>query len=736
MKQVIQNYRTGELSLVDVPVPTLKPDGVLIKTRCSLVSAGTEKSMIDLANKSLLGKALARPDLVKKVIDKVKTEGLFEAYKQATNRLDDPVPLGYSCAGEVIEVGRNVKGFSIGDRVACSGSGFASHAEVNYVPQNLCVKIPDGVSYEEASFNMVGAIGLHALRCAKPTIGERIVVLGLGLIGLLTVQMLKANGCKVIGLDIDSKKCRLALELGADEAFVIGKQDVTNKVKSVTDGFGADAVIIFASTPSNDPIELSAELAREKGRIVAAGLVGLNIPRSIFYEKELELIVSRASGPGMYDANYEEKNIDYPISYVRWTAGRNAKVFLDLIADKKIDLSKIITHRFNIENALDAYALVTGKKKDDKPHIGVVLQYNEPDLHKNVIVLKDKKYSSNEKVTLGLIGGGLFAKTTVLPAIRKFKNVELVGIATATGKNCHHLAKKFGFDYCTTDYKELLNDDSINTIMVLTRHNSHSFFVQEALKHGKNVFTEKPLAINREQLMDIIKTLKNNEGLLMVGFNRRFAPTTQFIKDKIGKVNGGMVVNCRCNAGFIEHDSWVLDPEVGGGRIIGEVCHFIDLINYLTDSYPVKVYGETIEESGQFLAEDNLSITLKMANGSVGTITYVANGDKSFPRERVEVFYNNSVSVIDNFKTAVYSENGKVYKKRSFNVDRGHEKEFEMFFKAIKEGKPNPVQVNDYIYTTLATFAIERSIVEGKPVKVDIGELFKDNKVDVKGEEK
>jgi predicted dehydrogenase len=721
MKQVVQNYRTGELRVIEAPVPAVKRGFVLVRNVNSFISVGTEKLMIDLARKSLIGKAMARPDLVKRVMDKVRTEGIVEAYRQAMNRLDDLVPLGYSCAGDVVEVGAGVKEFKVGDRVACFGSGFASHAEYVAVPKNLCAKIPEGVDYESASLAAIGAIALHGVRLANLTLGERVVVIGLGLLGQITVQILKAQGCKVFGVDIDEEKVALAKEHGLDEG-IITAQDVKSAVENFTRGVGADAVIITASTKSNEPIELASEIAREKARIVAVGLVGLNIPRKIFFEKELDFVVSRGAGPGIFDENFEVRGNDYPLPYVRWTEQRNMEAFLELVAQGKVRLDKIITHRYDINDALKAYDMILGKTKEK--YIGIVLSYGEGEkkIERKVIVAKRVEKSPKGKVNVGLIGAGLFARTTLLPLISKMQDVVLKGVSTATGASGRHAAEKFGFEYCTTNYEEILNDESIDAVIIATRHNLHAKLVIEAMKRGKDVFVEKPLAISEEELRNIRSAWREAQARVMVGFNRRFSSLSVEAKKLFG--DAPLVINYRVNAGYIEKEHWV-HGEQGGGRIIGEVCHFVDLIQYFTDAYPVKVYAEAISgNTGKYLSEDNVAINIKMSDGSVGNIVYVASGDKAFPRERIEIFGNGAVCVIDNFRQLYYTKDGKSKKKRTFGISWGYKEEFETFFRAIKEGRELPVDFEGYVYTTLATIRMVESLKEGRALEVNIDALI------------
>lgn len=759
MKQVILSYRTGALSVVDVPAAAIRQGMVLVRNVNSVVSAGTEKLVIDLAQKSLAGKALARPDQVKRVINKARTDGILEAYQRAANRLDTPVPLGYSCAGEVATIGDGITEVHVGDRVACAGQGYASHAEIVCVPKNLCARIPDAVNFESASFVMLGAIALHGVRMAQPTLGERVVVLGLGLLGQITVQILRAAGCHVFGVDLVPEKVSLAQELGAEEGTVIGRDNVGAAVAEFTQGVGADAVLILAGTASNQPIEMAGEICRERGRIVAVGAVRLDVPRNLFYEKELSVVVSRSSGPGIYDPQYEQKGIDYPLPYVRWTQRRNMEEFLELVAQGQVKLAPLITHRFPIERATEAYDLLLGKTK--RLYIGVLLTYptdggrvpttveamRHVDLRPADQISHPAGRTNGEldTVNIGLIGAGLFAKTTLLPALRKVSNVHLRGVVTATGTSARHIGDKFRFDYCTTDYRELLNDPDIECVLIATRHNLHAPLAVEALQAGKHVFVEKPLALNLDELRQVVEVYQQTrktgregerEGsparplnlslpLLVVGFNRRFSPFAVQAKQWLTPRTEPLVINCRVNAGFVPGDTWVHDPVDGGGRIIGEVCHFVDLIQYFTDSVPVRVYAEAISNNSAYFSSDNVVITLKMADGSVATITYAASGDRAFPRERVEILGSGNVCVIDNFKSLSFVSGGKTRRKRNLlSLDRGHEAELKALASALRDGTPLPVTVRDHVYTTLTTFCIEESLRKGQPVGVDISQVM------------
>ncbi len=728
MKVIAQNYSNGNLEMLEVPMITSR-SGLLVETAASLVSVGTEKAMIDVAKKSLLGKAMARPDWVKQVIDKVKTEGLMEAWRQSRARLDMPVPLGYSCAGIVREVNNTEDDFRVGDRVACSGSGYASHAEWNVVPSNLCVKIPGNVSFEDASYVALGGIAMEAVRLAGPEFGHKIGVIGLGLLGQLAVQILRTAGCHVIGIDISTQKCELALKNGAEAVAVTGKDDPVAVAADFSGHSGLDAVIILASVDSDEPLIHAAEMCRERGMIIAGGLISLNIPRQVFFEKELHFAVSRAWGPGMFDPDYEERGFKYPIAYARWTGQRNMDEFLRMLSLGRISLSDITTHRFSFEKALDAYRLILSGKE---PAIGVVLHYPERDKRPGTAdeqvtkILQAHGGKKISKVSAGLIGAGLFARGTLLPAMKKVSGITLTGVASSRGLSGKNLSDSYKFRYATTDYRDILKDADINIVFILTRHNSHSKFICEALRAGKAVFVEKPLCINRDQLKEIIDiyssltTHHSSLPFLMVGFNRRFAPTTKQCIEFIGQAKKSSVVQIRCNAGYIPAESWVHKKDEGGGRIIGEVCHFVDLAQAITGGLPEKVFA-SCTESPQGL-RDNLTISMKMDNGAAVAITYASNGDKSFQREEVQVFAGGAVCVINNFRSVNFISSGKQKVKKSLEVDRGYVDEIRATWNAVKDGAPAPIGFGSIVATTLATFAIEESITTGEAVEVNLNE--------------
>ena len=703
MKQLIQSFKTGELGLFDVPAPVCEKNGALVQTTVSLVSAGTEKMLVDFAKKSMLAKAKDRPDLVKQVIDKMKKEGVKNTLEKVFTKLDTPIPLGYSLAGRVVEVGSELSGINIGDRVACGGAGYANHAEINYVPKNLMVKIPDGVDDIDASFVTVGAIALQGVRQTAPLLGEKVAVMGLGLLGQLTVQLLKANGCKVIGSDIDTDKMALAKKLGCDEVCHAG--ELISKANEFTNGYGVDAVIIAASTSSNQPITDAAEISRMRGRVVLVGMVGMDVPRNTYYKKELEIKLSMAYGPGRYDPEYEEKGIDYPYDLVRFTEQRNFEAFLGLIQEGKITPKELITHSYDFDDAMSAYDLLEGRIKEK--YLGIVLNYKRDiKLEDEKIVQRSEKKISNDKVNIGLIGAGNFTKSVILPNIQKVGDFEFVGLCTATGVSAQGTGKKYDFKYITTDSEEIFKNSEINSVFITTRHNDHANKVLKAIESKKHCFVEKPLCIYEEEL-EAIKEAYTGETIVQVGFNRRFSPMIEKMKKFI---SGQISVNYRINAGIIPKNVWIQDRTIGGGRIIGEVCHFIDTCSYLIGSEVKSVFATTIQKSDQSIPdEDNVNIVLNYVNGSTATISYYAYGDNSMPKEYIEVFSSGLSMQMNDFRELTIFKGGKSSKEKSANQDKGFVNEFKAFKESAKSG--NEAISFDSIYnTTKTTFKILESI--------------------------
>ena len=709
------------MKVTDVPSPAVQRGRVLVRTHSSLISAGTERMTVEAAQQGLLGRALAQPALVKQVLQKAKDEGVVNTINAVRSKLGSMTALGYSASGTVIDVGTDVTEFQKGDRVACAGVGYASHAEVLSVPKNLCVRIPENLSFDAAAFGTLGAIALQGVRLAEPTLGEAVVVIGLGLIGQLTVQLLKANGCRVFGIDLDEQKIELARSLGAENGCA-PDGDAKRKVMEWTRGRGADAVLIAAATSSNQPVELAGEISRLKGRVVAVGLVGLDIPRNLYFARELTLRISMSYGPGRYDPEYEERGHDYPFAYVRWTEGRNIEAFLDLAADGRISIEPLITHRFAIEEGERAYSLITGEMKE--PYLGVLLQYDaERSLESRVEITpgttEKKAQPANAKnVRLGVIGAGGYAKAMLLPNFKE-NGVEFQTIATASGVSARETATRYGFRYCASGADEVLDDDEVNLIVIATRHDLHAEMARRGLERGRHVFVEKPLALNDEELESVLRAADESNGKLMVGFNRRFSPhalaAREFFKDRSAPLS----INYRVNSGRIPRSHWTQDPNEGGGRIIGEVCHFIDLIHYLTGSTTTRVYAEAISSRNhETVDEDSVFITLRLADGSNGSIAYLAEGDKAMAKERVEVFGEGKIFVLDDFLSATTYKSGREETTKLRRQDKGQANEVRAVCEVVLQGRDAPIRLDDLAATTRATFRIRESLRRGEAVEV------------------
>jgi predicted dehydrogenase len=709
MLQILQSYKTGELRLADVPVPACKNNGIVVQTRASFVSAGTERMLVDFAKKNLLGKAMAMPDQAQKVLQKMKSEGIFATLEKVQAKLDQPIPLGYSCAGVIEEVGKNVQGLTRGDRIACGGALYANHAEYNFVPKNLVVTIPDSVSFEDASCATVGSIALQGIRQCDVRLGETVCVLGLGLLGMFAVQLLKAAGVRVVGFDPDKRRCALAIELGADSAV---SDRVQAACEEISRGRGIDAVLITAATHSNEPVTLAGEICKMRGTVVATGKVGMNIPRETYYKKELSFKLSCSYGPGRYDPSYEEGGHDYPFGYVRWTEQRNIEAFIDCIAQGKVTPGKIITHRFTIDKALDAYDLMLGKLRE--PYLGIVLTYSEKEMgivsDARTIQLKTSRRKSGEEVVAGFIGAGNFTKGVLFPNLKRVEGVRLKGLCTVSGMSSAETGKKEGFEFATTDQARILEDKDINAIFITTRHDTHSKLVVDALDAGKHVFVEKPLAMSAEELALIQAAVEKSPNVLMVGFNRRFSPHAGFIRNYFNGRTSPMAISYRVNAGSVQKGVWVQDQETGGGRIIGEVCHFIDFCSFIIGSSPGKIHAACIETNNAALvAEDSVTIAIKYPDGSVASIFYVALGSIDLPKERCEIFADGSVAVLENFeKTVCMGKRGK--KALRGKQAKGFGEELSAFVKAVRVGEPSPIAFESLYQTSKATFAVVESI--------------------------
>lgn len=720
MKQVLQDFKSGKLTVSDVPPPVIQPGRVLVRAAASLISAGTERMTVDMGRKSLLGKARERPDLVKQVIQKAKNEGLINTFNAVRSKLGSWAALGYSASGIVAGVGDDVTEFKVGMRVACAGAGYASHAEALSVPKNLCVRLPDEVSFEEGAFGTLGAIALQGVRLAEPTLGEAVVVIGLGLLGQITVQLLKANGCRVFGIDLDPQKVELARELGTDAGAVSG-DSVKRAVMGWTRGRGADAVLITAATSSNQPIELAGELSRLKGRVVAVGLVGMDVPRNLYYHHELTLKVSMSYGPGRYDPEYEERGHDYPFAYVRWTEGRNIEAFLDLVAAGRVNVRSLVTHRFPIEEGESAYQLISGETKE--PYLGILLQYDtERELERRIGTTtaraKAGSVGPQPNVRLGLIGAGGYATGMLLPNF-KAVDAQFRAIATASGVTARNVGEKYGFAYCVSGADEVINDPEVNLVVIATRHDLHAELAERALRKGRHVFVEKPLALSDEELERVLDAARSAEGRLMVGFNRRFSPMARAAHQFFAGRQTPLSINYRVNSGRIPRSHWIQDPRQGGGRIVGEGCHFVDLMQYLTGALTTRVYAESIaSRNEEVVDEDSVFITLRFADGSNGSIAYLAEGDKVMPKERIEIFCEGKSFIIDDFRSATSYRNGREEQTRLRNQDKGQPEEVRTVCQVVLEGRDAPISLDDLAATTRATFRILESLRTGQAVNV------------------
>lgn len=707
MKQIIQDLKKGNTILEEIPMPMVRKGTVLIKTHCSLVSLGTEKMLVEFGKGNLIAKARQQPDKVKQVLDKFKTEGVIPTLEAVFNKLEEPLPLGYCNAGEVIAVGEGVTEFTIGDRVASNGH----HAEVVCVPKNLVAKIPDNVSYEEATFAVVGSIGLQGIRLANPTLGETVVVIGLGLIGLLTAELLLANGCIVIGFDFDQRKVDLANQKGV-QAFCAADIDVVKLVESLTNQIGADAVLITASTSSNEVISQAAKMSRKRGRIVLIGVIGLDIKRDDFYKKELSFQVSCSYGPGRYDEDYEQRGIDYPIGFVRWTEKRNFETILQAISKRRITVIDLITERIALKDYLNIYNNL------GKGSIASILEYTPEDVKESLsIEIVSKNWQGSVKGIIGIIGAGNFTKMTVLPALKN-SGAEYKYISSAGGLTATSLAKKYGIAQATTDYKLILDDQDVDLVIITTRHDLHAKMVTEVLQSGKHVFVEKPLAIDPEGLAAIIDTYRtvNNGASVNVGFNRRFSPYAQKAKALISDAGSDLNMIATMNAGFIPKDVWVQDMKTGGGRIIGEACHFIDLMQFFSGS---KVSAVVMSGIGVHPVEntDNAIITLRFENGAQGVINYFSNGSKSYPKERVELYSQGRTLVIDNFRKMQAYGFDKFSSLRA-GLDKGHKTQFKRLIENIITSGQPLIPFEDIVNTTKASLAALESLRSGAWIRL------------------
>lgn len=736
MKQVLQHARSGEITVEEVPAPQLLPGCVLVRIAASVVSAGTERASAEFARKSLLQKAKSRPDLVREVISKVQRDGIFSAVEAVRSRLDQPQSPGYSSAGTVISIGEGITDIQPGDRVACAGAGIAVHAEIACVPRLMLARIPERepignpVSFEDAAFATVGAVALHGIRTSEAKLGDLVAVVGLGLLGQLTVQLLKAAGCRVLGMDIDSERAALAKRLGAD-ATVSTASAFRDICLEASRGAGVDSVLISAETASSDPVNLAGTIARDRAVVVAVGTVGMDIERKAYYDKELDFRISRSYGPGRYDVAYEQKGRDYPIGYVRWTETRNMEAFLQFLAEKKVEVNSLITHRFPVERAQIAYDLITGRTRES--FLGVVIQYPDSSEAVRTITLIPvnsitKLGSSEGSVKVGLLGAGGFASSTLIPAMKASSDTSLISVCAATGSHAQHAGRKFGFRVCTTEEAALIQNPEINTVVIATRHHLHARQVMAAFGAGKDVFCEKPLCLTEDELSEIVRAYSAissaSRPALMVGFNRRFAPMVVQMKSFLNSISGPLALNYRINAGYLPPDHWVNDREQGGGRVLGEVCHFVDLLMFLAGSPIVEVAGRAVGTAARY-SGGNVLVSLRFANGSEGMISYLANGDRSFSKERLEIFGGGATAVLEDFRRLELVRNGRKKTIHSrWRQDKGHAAEWASFITSLQRAAAPAISFEDILCSTLATLHIEQSLTTGRAAPVDTGSFL------------
>jgi predicted dehydrogenase/threonine dehydrogenase-like Zn-dependent dehydrogenase len=697
MKQLTQQLKSGKMEIIDVPFPIIGKGQVLVRNHFSVISAGTEGKTVRDARKGYLGKAKARQKEVRKVIASVKTAGLKNTYDMVMDRLESPSTLGYSCAGEVIGLGKDVRNLRVGEMVACGGQG-AHHAEVVAVHRHLCVKLPETVKLQDASFTTVAAIAIQGVRQADLRLGDNCVVIGLGLIGRLTLQLLNAAGVTAIGIDTREKVVQSVIDLEGGTAFNRNRDDLEDRISQLTSGHGTDAVIITASASDSDPVNLAGSLCRQKGKVIIVGSVPTGFEREHYYRKELELRMSCSYGPGRYDDRYEEKSIDYPIGYVRWTENRNMAAFVELLSQGKVNLDKMITHVYPLDSAPDAYQMILEQAEGFS---GILIEYDTSRDIKPRIIFSEKPVQP-ANVNIGLIGAGSFARNILLPKLKG--HCHLIGIATARGNNASHMADKYGFTYGTNQVDDIFKDEQINTVIITTRHHLHAEYTLKALAAGLHVFVEKPLALHVEDLLAINKAVQTSEkaNLLMVGFNRRFSPMAQAVRDafpdEISKA-----IQIRINAGTLPADHWVHDPEVGGGRILGEVCHFIDLAAFLAGAPIASVFADHLSDVKNLM--DTLVINLRFQNGSIASISYFSNGSDRLLKEQIEVFAEGQVAIIDDFKKMTLY--GKSRSKTSLpRQDKGHAEEIKGFINAITLGQPCPIPFEQSFLSSLATHAV------------------------------
>ncbi|MHB0971887.1 MAG: bi-domain-containing oxidoreductase [Thermoanaerobaculia bacterium] len=699
-------------------MPQPRAREIMVRNSVSLLSAGTERSALEFDEKSLVAKARSRPDLVKKVLDRARRDGAVEAFKAAMTKLDEARPLGYSCAGYVEASGADLEAGSFvpGSPVACSGANYANHAEFVSVPASLVTRVPANVALEDACYVTVASIALHGVRLALPTLGERAAVIGCGLIGQIAAQMLTAHGVRVVAIDTAAAKVSLAQRLGAAVGAVIGRDDVKATVDSFTDGYGVDFVLVCAATSSSDPISLAADICRDRGRIVSVGATGLNLPRRPFYEKELSFFISRSYGPGRYDPLYEEAGLDYPIGYVRWSEGRNFEAVLELMSRGALNVAALTTHRFPIDRATEAYELIKGA---GEPFLGVLIKYPGLEEREAPIVLdpvRAEELPPGRDNSLSVLGAGGFARAVLLPAFQQ-EGARFGTIASSTGLSASDLGRKFGFAKIGSEADVL--DDAASSVAILTRHDTHASLVGDALRRRKNVFVEKPLAIDQEQLENVREALADAAGILTVGFNRRFAPASRQLREFFADVREPLVMNVRVNAGMIPKTHWIQDDTIGGGRIIGEGCHFIDWMTYICGALPTEAHAYAVDaQRSDFPNRDQSIMVFRFANGSVGSLTYVSRGDTRLAKEHYEVFAGERSAVLEDFQKLTVYRDGKPRVAWKGAQAKGHREEVAAFLSAVRDGSGPPIPYEELFAVTRATFAAQQSLRTGSPIRL------------------
>ena len=717
MKQIIQSAKSGDLKVKDLPTPRVGRKEILVKTSASLISSGTERMVAEFAKKNILSKARHRPDLVKKVLSKVKTDGLKAATRAVLTRLDEPIPLGYSASGIIMEIGAGIEGkFTIGERVAIAGAGIANHSEFNVVPENLAVSIPESVSDEEAAFATIASIAMHSVRNLSVQLGDVVAVFGAGLVGQLAAQFLKLSGARVIILDYDQSRLDLGRKLGAEKAINLQEDNVCNNIFSLTGGIGCDSILIAASTPTNEPFNLAAEISRDRGKICLVGMSGTEFPYAEFMKKELSLIVSRSYGPGRYDDDYEKRGLKYPVGFVRWTETANLAEVMRLLSDKttnQLDVNSLITHRFDIGSAVKAFDMVLSKTI---PHLGILINYPENTSIRHNQREANKIIKHTGSCVIGLFGAGNFSKSILLPALSKVTDLSLHTIVAKNGKSSNHVKEKFGFLTASSNPLKILDDPNINAVIIATRHDSHAELTIKSLNAGKHVLVEKPLGLSEKELTDIQKAYEKNNNFLQVGFNRRFAPLTNKLDTELAKIDGPRFMLFRINAGHIPNDSWIHNDEEGGGRIIGEMCHFIDFARHCAKSKILSVQADAAKNTGG--SADDVTAIIRFENGSLATISYTGLGDTTVPKEQYEIFAGGTVLAINNFRELVITSNGNTKKYSGYGQDKGFKNALEAFKSSVNSDAPGPSNPDEIFDSSWATLAIMKSLRLGS--KIDL----------------